>query len=132
MKIPTPSEFPTLTMRRTTMLLAMLVLAACASAPSPATTSQMALAQAALTNAVGAGSVSFAPAETALARDKFTRATAALGAGRNDEALMLAEQVQVDARVAETKAEAEKARRSSVSLQEASRVLREEMARQPR
>ncbi len=109
---------------------AALALVACASTPPPVT--PMALAQAAVASAVAAGGVQYAPAETALARDKLARAQTALAAKDNDQALLLAEQVQVDARLAEARTEAEKARRSAAALQEATRALREEMARQPR
>ena len=44
-------------------------------------------------------------------------------------ALTLAQQAQLDAQVAEAKAEAAKAGKSVTALQEASRALREEMAR---
>jgi hypothetical protein len=47
-------------------------------------------------------------------------------------ALRLSQQAQADAQLAEAKAQAEKARRSALALQDAGRVLREEMARQPK
>jgi hypothetical protein len=68
----------------------------------------------------------------ALSRDKLRRAQAAMEAKDHDSALRLSQQAQVDAQLAQAKAEAEKARRSALALQEAGRVLREEMARQPR
>jgi len=109
---------------------ALLALAACASTPPP--TSEMAVATAALAHAVTAGSAEFAPAEMALARDKLARANLALAAGKNDSALVLAQQVQLDAQLAEAKAESEKANRSATALKDAARALREEMARQPK
>jgi len=118
------------TFRITTLSAALLALAACATTPPP--TSQIAVANAALAHAVAAGSVEYAPAEMALARDKMTRANGALAAGKNDEALTLAQQVALDAQVAEAKAESEKARKSAVALQDAARALREEMARKPK
>jgi len=110
---------------------AVLALGACATA-APPPTSQMAVTNAALAHAVGAGSVELAPVEMAMARDKMSRANLALAADKNDEALALAQQAQLDAQLAEAKAEAAKARKSAVALQEANRALREEMARQPR
>lgn len=109
---------------------ALLVLGACATTPPP--TAQMALATAAVSSAAAAGGVELAPAEMALSRDKLRRAQAAMEAKDHDSALRLSQQAQVDAQLAQAKAEAEKARRSALALQEAGRVLREEMARQPR
>lgn len=109
-------------------VIAVLTLAACATkAPPP--TEQMAVANAALAHAVGAGGAEFAPTEMAMARDKMNRANLAMASKDNDTALALAQQAQLDAQLAEAKAEAVKARKSAVALQEASRVLREEMAR---
>ena len=109
---------------------ALLGLAGCASVPAP--TAQMALANAAVNSAVAAGGVEMAPTETALAREKLRRAQAAMATEDHAGALRLSQQAQADAQLAEAKAQAEKARRSAQALQEAGRVLREEMARQPR
>lgn len=109
---------------------ALVALAACASLPPP--TEQMAVAHAAVAHAVGAGSTEFAPAELALARDKMTRADRAMASKDYATALTLSQQAQLDAQVAEAKSESAKAGKSAVALQEASRALREEMARQPR
>jgi len=114
-----------------TLVAAVLALGACATSVPPPT-SQMAVANAALAHAVGAGSAELAPVEMAMARDKMSRANLALAAEKNEEALALAQQAQLDAQLAEAKAEAVKARKSAVALQEANRALREEMARQPR
>jgi septal ring factor EnvC (AmiA/AmiB activator) len=114
-----------------TLTAAVLLLAACATTPPP--TEQMAVSNAALAHAISAGSVEFAPAEMAMARDKMQRANAALAAKDNDTALAMAQQAQLDAQLAEAKAESAKARKSSDALSEAARALREEMARkQPR
>ena len=110
-----------------TLGIALLSLAACATTPPP--TEQMAVSNAALAHAVGAGSAEFAPTEMAMARDKMARANLALNARDNDTALSLAQQAQLDAQLAEAKTEAAKSRKSALALQEAGRVLREEMAR---
>ena len=110
-----------------TLVGAALLMSACASTPPP--TAQMAVSNAAVAHAVGAGSVALAPAEMALARDKMGRANIALTEREHDKALVLAEQAQVDAQLAEAKAEAAKAGKSAAELREAARVLREEMAR---
>jgi len=116
--------------RITALGVALLALGACATTPPPAP--EMAVANAALAHAVAAGSVEFAPTEMAMARDKMARANVAFAAGKNDSALALAQQVLLDAQLAEAKAESEKANRSASALKDAARALREEMARQPK
>jgi hypothetical protein len=104
-----------------------LLLGACASTPPP--TSQMAVSNAALAQAVSAGAVEFAPLEMGLARDKMSRANLALAANDNDTALALAQQAQVDAQLAESKTGTAKARKSADAVQDGNRALREEMGR---
>lgn len=106
---------------------ATLALAACATTPAP--TAQMALANAALAHAAGAGSAELAPTEMALARDKMVRANQAMATRDYGTALSLSQQVQLDAQVAEARAESAKAGKSAMALQEAGRALSEEMTR---
>lgn len=106
---------------------ALALLGACASTPPP--TNQMAVSNAALAHAVAAGSAEYAPREMGMAREKMGRANLALVAKDNDAALALAQQAQLDAQLAESKTETAKARKSAEALDEASRVLREEMNR---
>jgi hypothetical protein len=110
-----------------TVSVVALLLGACASTPPP--TAQMAVASSALTHAAGAGAAELAPAEMAMARDKMARANQAMLVKDHDTALALAEQAQLDALLAEAKAESIKAQKAAVAMQEASRALREEMAR---
>ncbi len=112
-----------------TALLAatVLVLGGCASAPVP--TEQLAVTTAAVAQAVSAGGQELAPAEMGAARDKLVRAHLAVAAKDNEQALRLAQQAQLDAQLAASKAEAVKARKAQSELDEAARVLREEMAR---
>jgi hypothetical protein len=110
-----------------TLGLSALLLGACASTPPP--TAQMAVANAAVSHAVGAGAVELAPAEMALARDKMNRANQAMKDKDHDGARALAEQAQLDAQLAEAKAEGIKAQKAATAMQEASRALREEMGR---
>ena len=63
------------------------------------------------------------------ARDKLARANAAVATDDNARALTLAQQAQVDARLAEVKARAIKAQKAAAELGEGNRVLREEMER---
>lgn len=109
---------------------ALLGLAACAGAPAPMP--EIAVARAAVGHAAAAGGAEFAPAEMTMARDKVVRAEAELQADRRDRARDLAQQAQVDALLAEARAEARKAERSAAALQDAARALDDEMARQPR
>ncbi|WP_349743032.1 DUF4398 domain-containing protein [Roseateles cavernae] len=107
--------------------LALLALAACASTPPPS--AELALSSAALTRADGAGAAELAPAELRMARAKLERAQAALASKDHDQALQMAQQSEVDARLAEAKSRAAKARKTAEELQEGNRVLREEMGR---
>jgi hypothetical protein len=110
-----------------TVSVVALLLGACASTPPP--TAQMAVASSALTHAAGAGAADLAPAEMAMARDKMARANQAMLVKDHETALALSEQAQLDAQLAEAKAESIKAQKAAVAMQEASRALREEMAR---
>ena len=108
--------------------LAAAMMAGCASAP-PAPTEDLAVAKAAVANAADAGGAEFAPAEMRSARDKMDRANLAMGAKDYDLARSLAEQAQVDAQLATTKARSAKAQKAALAVQEDSRVLREELDR---
>jgi len=105
-----------------------VLLGACATAPPPI--EQMAVSNAALKHAASADAGALAPAEMSLARDKMARAEQAVTAKEYERALVLAQQAQLDAQLAEAKAEAAKSRKAADALLESSRVLREEMSRQ--
>lgn len=106
---------------------AALLAAACASAPPP--TDQLAVSTAAVASAVSAGSGQFAAADLKLARDKLDRANLAMTSKDHVLARSLAEEAQVDARLAEARANSAKAQKAADELQESRRVLREEMDR---
>ena len=106
---------------------ALVVLSACASTPPP--TEEVALAGAAVNNASTAGGAELAPAEMRTARDKLDRAKVAMTAEKYDDALLLAQQAQVDAQLAEAKSRSAKSRKAADELQESIRVLREELNR---
>ncbi len=110
--------------------IAGLWLVGCASNPPP--TAEMAVSNAAVTQAANAGAAEFAPAELSAARDKLARANVAIAAKDPSTARWLAEEALVDARLAEVKAEASRARKSAEALQASTRVLRQEMNRQPK
>jgi Domain of unknown function (DUF4398) len=103
--------------------------AGCASTQPSASTAQIAVSTAALNHAQGAGGTETAPEDMAKARDKLTRANAAMTSRDFDQALALAEQAQVDALLAEARARAAKAQQAATELREGRRVLREEMNR---
>ncbi len=109
---------------------AAVVLAGCASVPPP--TEQMAVSKSAIANAASAGGGEAAPVEMRNAQDKLDRANRAMGKKEYVEARQLAEAAQVDARLAEKKAESTKAGKSAAVIEEDLRVLREELQRNTR
>jgi len=106
---------------------AAILIAACASTPPP--TDQLAVSTAAVASAVSAGGGQFAAADLKMARDKMDRANLAMTAKDYELARSLAQEAQVDARLAEARANSTKAQKAADELQEGRRVLREEMDR---
>lgn len=106
---------------------AALTMAGCASIPAP--TEQLAVSKVAVSNANSAGGNQYAMAEMRSAQDKLDRAIQAMTAEEYAQALTLAEQAQVDAKLAETKARSAKAQLAASSAQEGSNVLRKEIDR---
>ena len=102
----------------------------CSSLKTPAT-ADVAVSQAAVENAAGAGAAQFAPIEMNAARDKLALAQTALAAKDYAVARDLAGQAQVDAKLAQGKANSAKAQAAADALQDDIRVLREELARNP-
>jgi hypothetical protein len=100
----------------------------CASIPAP--TEQIAVSKAAVSNALSAGSNEFAPLQIKSALEKMDAAERAMTDGNNELALQLAEQAQIDAKLAGTIARSTKAQKAADALQEGSRVLRQEIDRQ--
>lgn len=103
------------------------VIAGCASVPKP--TEQLAVSRSAITNAERAGGAEYAPVEMRAARDKMDRAGKAMAREDYEDARRLAEEAQVDARLAEKTAESAKAQKAAVALSDDIRVLREEINR---
>jgi hypothetical protein len=106
---------------------AALLAAGCASVPPP--TEQMAVAKSALSSALSAGGVEYAPVEMRTAQEKMDRANRAMAKEEYDAARRLAAEAEADARLAEKMAHAAKARKAESVTQEDIRVLREEMNR---
>ena len=103
--------------------------AGCASNP-PAPTEQMAVSKVAIANAVSAGGAEYASVEMQSAQNKMDGATRAMEKQDYDTARRLAEEAQVDARLAEKKAHSAKAQKAAMVMQEDIRVLRDEINRQ--
>ena len=87
-------------------LVSLAVLAACATEPPP--TAQLAAARAAVDQA--APGASYAPRELAAAQTKLKEAQAALARGDNLQARRLAQEAEVDARLAWALSENERSR----------------------
>jgi hypothetical protein len=104
-----------------------VVIAGCATVPPP--TEQLAVSNAAVSNAASAGGNEYAPADMQAAQDKLDRATQAMKEKDYKNAKFLAEQAEADAQLAATKARSGKAQRAAATVQEGSRVLRKEIER---
>jgi membrane-associated HD superfamily phosphohydrolase len=108
-------------------IAAAIFMAGCASTPAP--TEQMAISRAAVSNASSAGGNEFAPLQLKSAMEKMDAAERAMAEKDYMRARQLAEQAQVDAQLAEATTRSVKAQKAADELQEASRVLREELER---
>lgn len=106
-------------------IAAALALAACASTPPPK--EQIAVANSAVDQA--SGNAADAPAELAAARDKMTRANAAMAAKDYVLAKQLAEQASADAALAQASARSERSNRALTELQESIRQLQTQLNR---
>ena len=102
------------------------VLAGCAGNPP---TEQYAVTESAVKSAVSAGGTEFAAVEMKSAQDKLKQAEIAMHDKQYDEARMLAEQAEWDARVAERKAQAMKAEQAVKDSQKGVQELRQESQR---
>ena len=103
-----------------------LVLAGCAGNPP---TEQFAVTESAVNSAVSAGGTEFAAVEMKAAQDKLKQAEIAMHDKQYDQARTLAEQAEWDARVAERKAQAMKAKQSVKDSQKGVKELRQESQR---
>lgn len=111
-----------------TAAAAIVLMAGCASTSAP--TEQMAVSRAAVSNAMGAGGNQFAPVQIKSALDKMDAAEQAMAAKDYELALRLAEQAEVDAKLAAEMARSAKAQQAAAALQDDIRVLRQEIDRQ--
>lgn len=108
--------------------VAVLLTFGCSSLKTPATAS-VAVSNAAVENAAGAGGAQFAPLEMNSAREKMALANKAMAAKDYKLANDLANQAQADAKLAQGKANSAKAQAAAAALQDDIRVLREELER---
>lgn len=109
-------------------LAAISLVFGCASLKTPAT-ADVAVSKAAVESAAGAGGAEFAPVEMSLAREKMVQANKAMADKNYKLASEWANQAQVDAKLAQSKARSAKAQMAADSLQDDIRVLREELER---
>lgn len=112
-----------------TMCCAVAILTSgCSSMKTPAT-SDVAVSKAAVDDAASAGGTEFAPVEMRSAREKIALANQAMAAKNYKRADDLANQAQVDAKLAQSKADTAKAQAAANALQDDIRVLRDELNR---
>jgi hypothetical protein len=104
-----------------------ILMAGCASTPPPIV--QMAVARAAVNDANRVGANELAPVKLQSAVDKMTAAEKAMAAENYVLAQDLAEQAEVDAKLATAMSRSVKAQKAADAVQEDSRVLRKEIDR---
>lgn len=103
-----------------------LLLAGCAGNPP---TEQFAVTESAVRSAVSAGGTEYAAVEMRKAQEKWKQAEMAMQKEKYDEARLLAEQAEWDARVAERKAQAAKAQKAVEDAKQSIEELRKESMR---
>lgn len=103
-----------------------LLLAGCAGNPP---TEQFAVTESAVRSAVSAGGTEYAAVEMRTAQEKWKQAEMAMQQENYEEARLLAEQAEWDARVAERKAQAAKAQKAVEDARQGIDELREESMR---
>ena len=104
-----------------------ILMAACASTPPPL--AEMAVARVAVSDANRAGANELAPVQLKSAMDKMNAAEKEMAAENYALAQELAEQAEVDAKLAAATANSVKAQKAADAVQEDSRVLRKEIDR---
>ena len=102
-------------------------LAACASTPIP--NEKIAVAKESVQRAEQSGAPELAPVEMAAARDKLARAEKAAADREAVPANQLAEQANVDARLAEATAQQQRARKAAMEFDASMQALRSESMR---
>jgi hypothetical protein len=103
-------------------------LMACATS-KPVPTQELLLSRAAIASATRAGAAELAPSELNIAVQKQALADTAVTQEQYDRARLLANEVQVDALLAEAKARSNRSAQAANELREDGRVLRQEINR---
>jgi len=117
-------------MRIVMLAAAAVALAGCATTPAP--TEQVAVAKAAVADAVSAGGPEYAPGVFKSAQDKLDRGNAAMAAHEYNDARRYAEEAEVDAKLAAVTARSTKAQRAVAELELGIGALKDEIARAAR
>lgn len=104
-------------------------LAGCASQPVPH--SQLAVGRSSIESAQSAGAGELAPVELNQARNKMSQALEAVRNNQYPEARRLAEEADVDAQVARSKANAERSRRAAQEISAGLQNLRQQLTTSP-
>lgn len=125
--IPMRIKFSRLTKSAAAFAATAVVLAACAS--NPAADEKIAVAKASLQRAEGSGAPEFAPVEMAAARDKLARAEKANTARNLQPAILLADQANVDAQLAEATAQQQRSSKAATEFDASMQALRQESMR---
>jgi major membrane immunogen (membrane-anchored lipoprotein) len=106
-----------------------LLVAACASTEKRDMTAQLAVARITVADAMSVGAPEFAPVEMKAAEDKLNAAEKAAAEKDYKRAGRLAEEAQVNARLATSRTQAAKAQQAADALRESNRALGDEMNR---
>ncbi|WP_158045197.1 DUF4398 domain-containing protein [Skermanella pratensis] len=109
---------------------AALALAACAN-NIPAPTEQVTLSDNIIRNAETAGAVEYSPVELNMAREKLEAARRQMQDENNAEARRLAEQAEVDARLAELRSRTQTTKEAVAAVQASIDTLRRELNARP-
>jgi hypothetical protein len=112
----------------TFMAASLFLISGCSSMKTPAT-ADVAVSTAAVESAASAGATEFAPVEMDTAREKLRLANAAMVSKDYELASKLSNEAQVNAKLAQSKAQSAKAQAAANAIQENIRVLREELMR---
>ncbi|MFJ2986051.1 MULTISPECIES: DUF4398 domain-containing protein [unclassified Pseudomonas] len=107
----------------------LMIMSGCASVTVP--NEQIELARSAVNRAVAAEATQYAPVEMRAAQDKMSALDRALGEKKFEQARTLAEGARADARVAERKAQALKAKEQLEAARKGIEVLKQEILDAP-
>lgn len=107
----------------------LMIMGGCASVTVP--TEQIELTRSAVNRAVAADATQYAPVEMRAAQDKLGAMDRAFGEKRYEQVRTLAQQAEADARLAETKARAQRTEEQLKTAEKGIEVLKHEMLIEP-